>query len=118
MIDGVMTGYWKWFCKDGMIMRSGYAQERADLMNASPPLWQSRQLSLRSCQFGEIVPYVLASGNPDPRTSRIAMRGLYLQIRGPNPLERLQLRARRRRPMQSRGPAQLFARLSALTATR
>jgi antitoxin component YwqK of YwqJK toxin-antitoxin module len=24
MIDGVMTGYWEWFRKDGTVMRSGY----------------------------------------------------------------------------------------------
>jgi antitoxin component YwqK of YwqJK toxin-antitoxin module len=24
LIDGVMTGYWKWFRMDGTIMRSGY----------------------------------------------------------------------------------------------
>lgn len=23
-IDGVNTGYWEWFCKSGVIMRSGY----------------------------------------------------------------------------------------------
>jgi antitoxin component YwqK of YwqJK toxin-antitoxin module len=24
MVDGVMTGYWEWFRKDGSRMRSGY----------------------------------------------------------------------------------------------
>jgi hypothetical protein len=27
MIDGVPTGYWEWFRKDGTIMRSGYFKD-------------------------------------------------------------------------------------------
>jgi antitoxin component YwqK of YwqJK toxin-antitoxin module len=27
MIDGVMTGYWEWYRKDGTLMRSGYFEQ-------------------------------------------------------------------------------------------
>jgi antitoxin component YwqK of YwqJK toxin-antitoxin module len=27
LIDGVMTGYWEWFRKDGTMMRSGYFED-------------------------------------------------------------------------------------------
>jgi antitoxin component YwqK of YwqJK toxin-antitoxin module len=30
MLDGVMTGYWEWFRKDGSKMRSGHFDEKGE----------------------------------------------------------------------------------------
>ena len=30
MLDGVMTGYWEWFRKDGSIMRSGHLDDKGE----------------------------------------------------------------------------------------